>query len=188
MKEDHRLTELLKEKHSNFWIELFTMILAGNVINPADVERHKWLLYNMANANDIESRELKNRISKFKRGVPAYLAAIEKGLEEIEQFVDAGLQVEKQMLKRLENLPEGCFSSDRDSLIVFAKKLKKPLFNYSEAEKLVGVTRQTLKNHCEQKKWGLQELRSGRTNYLTREGLIAYYRNKLNAEDTSMPF
>lgn len=114
-------------------------------------------------------------------------------LEQTEQCIDTALEILKtqqsnftQFKRDLKNLPEFAEIGDNLKTLNLIKLLDKDLYNFSEAEKLIGITRQTLKKHAEIGKSGLRIFESGKSKYLRREDLITYYRAR--TKDDSLPF
>ena len=114
-------------------------------------------------------------------------------LEQTEQCIDTALEILKtqqnnfaQFKIEIQNLPEFSEIGDNIEVLNLIKKLDKDLYNFSEAGKLVNTTRQTLKIHAIKQKNGLKIFESGKSEYLTKEGLIRYYRAKF--KNDSLPF
>lgn len=114
-------------------------------------------------------------------------------LEQTEQCIDTALEVLKTQQDYfdkfkidLRSLPEHAEFGDNTKTLAFIKSLKQDLYNFSEAEALTGVTRQTLKKHAEKELHGLKATVHGKSTLLSRERLIIYYRAKF--KDDSLPF
>ena len=105
-------------------------------------------------------------------------------LEQSEKCVDSALdsvqefhKMVKAVLKEEINLPLGATVGDDAKTIKFINLLKKDAYNFSEAEKLIDITRQTIKKHAESGLYSLKITRISKTDYITRENLIRYYRD-----------
>jgi len=114
-------------------------------------------------------------------------------LEQTETCIDTALETLKsikdfmdKMQIDLKNLPEYAEINDDAKTLGFIKSLTKDLYNFSEAETLTGVTRQTLKSHSEKHLHGLRITELGKRKYLSKERLIYYYRVRFN--DNGLPF
>jgi tRNA(Ile)-lysidine synthase TilS/MesJ len=105
-------------------------------------------------------------------------------MEQIEKCLDSSLESVKEFhsnlekhLGKIENLPKGATSGDDVETIKFIQSLEKDAYNFSQAEKLIGITRQTIKKHAESGLHSLITTEIGKTDYITRENLIIYYRD-----------
>jgi len=114
-------------------------------------------------------------------------------LEQTENCIDSALEnleVIKKYTDKMEidlkNLPEYAKLEDDVKTIAFIKSLDKDLYNFSHAERLSGVTRQTLKKHAKKQLHGLKIIEHGGSSYLDKERLIKYYRARFN--DDGLPF
>nr|WP_315183867.1 hypothetical protein [uncultured Flavobacterium sp.] len=110
-------------------------------------------------------------------------------LEQSEKCIDASLDSVQEyhktinsVLKKEENLPKDATVGDDAETIKFINSLKKDAYNFSEAEKLIDITRQTMKKHAESGLYSLKITRIGKTDYITRENLIRYYRDYFNKD------
>lgn len=116
-----------------------------------------------------------------------------KLLEQTEQCIDLALENLKNTKDLLDsmqvdyqNLPEHAEMGDDKKTIAFIESLNQDLYNFSEAERLTGVTRQTLKKHAKAGLHGLKITKLSKSEYLNKERLIVYYRAKFN--DNELPF
>lgn len=114
-------------------------------------------------------------------------------LENTEKCIDSALENIKYMNDTVEsiglqiqNLPEYAEIGDNTETLAFIKSLTQDLYNFSDAEKLTGVTRQTLKKHAEKELHGLKVTVHGKSTLLSKERLITYYRAKF--KDNSLLF
>lgn len=105
-------------------------------------------------------------------------------LEQSENCIDSALdsvqefhKMIKSVLKIDENLPKGATVGDDAETINFISSIDKEIYNFSQAEKTIGITRQTIKKHAESGLHSLITTRIGKTDYITRENLIIYYRD-----------
>jgi hypothetical protein len=105
-------------------------------------------------------------------------------LEQSEKCIDSAIdsvqefhKMVKSVLKIEENLPKGATVGDDAETIKFINSLDRDAYNYSQAEKVIGITRQTIKKHAESGLHSLKTTRIAKTDYITRENLIIYYRD-----------
>jgi hypothetical protein len=105
-------------------------------------------------------------------------------LEQTEKCIDSALDSVIEFHKAIDgvitkekSLPSGATIGDDAETIKFINSLKKDAYNFSEAEKLIDITRQTIKKHAESGLYSLKTTRISKTDYITRENLIIYYRD-----------
>ena len=110
-------------------------------------------------------------------------------LNDVEGCLNSALESTKEFHARIEkivgkaeNLPEGASIGDDDETINFIISLTKDAYNYSEAGKLTSISRQTIKKHADKKEYGLRVTKISKSEYITRENLLLYYRNYFNKD------
>jgi len=104
--------------------------------------------------------------------------------DQTEKCIDSALSSIKEINSKVEsiigkeaNLPIGATVADDEPTINFIQSLTKDAFNFSEAERLINIARQTIKTHAEKELYSLKTTRIGKTDYITRENFIIYYRD-----------
>jgi len=114
-------------------------------------------------------------------------------LENTEKCIDSALENLKHLNDTIEsiglemqNLPEYAELGDNLETLAFIKSLKQDLYNFSEAQKLTGISRQTLRIHAKKQLHGLKTTLLGKSEYISKERLITYYRAK--HKDNDLPF
>ena len=107
-----------------------------------------------------------------------------KLLEQTEMCIDSTLdnlrefhERVKEIIDKEESLPSGATIGDDAETIGFISSLVKDAYNFSQAEKVIGIARQTIKAHAEKGLHSLKTTRISKTDYITRENLIRYYRD-----------
>lgn len=105
-------------------------------------------------------------------------------LEQTEKSLDYALESVNEFHKKIEgivtkekSLPDGATLRDDAETISFINSLTKDVYNFSETQKLVGISRQTIKKHAEKGLYSLKIIKISKTDYITRENLIVYYRD-----------
>lgn len=114
-------------------------------------------------------------------------------LEQTESCIDSALEtikltiefMDKQLID-VKNLPEYAKITDDANTIAFIKSLKDDLYNFTQAQGLLKTSRQTLKKYAIKKQRGLKIIIQGKSEYLLKEDMIVYYRNRFNKSD--LPF
>jgi hypothetical protein len=108
-------------------------------------------------------------------------------LEQTENCIDSALSIVKSYNNYFEeakisiqSLPDGAIYGDDKETLEFIKSLEEGPYNYSQAEKLIGVSRQTIKKHADTNKYGLKAFSVKKSQYISREALIGYYREYFN--------
>lgn len=141
----------------------------------------------------VEQSEIMNALISYGRSlkpdeVQAKFKKIRLGsrnlLEQTEKCIDSALESVHEFHKAIEDvigleksLPIGATINDDAETIAFINSLEKDAYNFSQAEKVINISRQTIKKHAEK---GLHSLRTttiSKTDYITRENLIKYYRD-----------
>ena len=136
--------------------------------------------------NNLEEINIQDEFKRIRLGCRSILEQTEKCIDTaLKMLKEYQINIEK-MRAEIGKLPKFAQYGDSIELIKLIKSMDKDLYNFSEAEKLVNTSRQTLKKHAIIQKDGLRIFQSGKSEYLTREGLIQYYRAKL--KDDSLPF
>lgn len=74
-------------------------------------------------------------------------------------------------------MPSEATLGDDAETIKFIDSLVKDAYNFSQAEKVIGISRQTIKIHAEKGLHMLKTTKISKTDYITRENLIIYYRD-----------
>lgn len=105
-------------------------------------------------------------------------------LEQTEKCIDSALNSVNEYHKTIENiigkeknLPTGATLGDDAETIAFINSLEKDAYNFSQAEKVINISRQTIKKHAEKGLHSLITTKISKTEYITRENLIVYYRD-----------
>jgi hypothetical protein len=99
-------------------------------------------------------------------------SCLDESLQKVKVFNKKVLEVESEFGQ----LPDGASVNDEIDTIRFIDSLKKDVYNFSDASKLIGLTRQTIKEHADKNIYNLSTLRIGKTDYISREIMIKYYR------------
>lgn len=105
-------------------------------------------------------------------------------LEQTEKCIDSALDSVIEFHKAIEgvitkekSLPSDATLGDDAETIKFIDSLVKDAYNFSQAEKVIGISRQTIKIHAEKGLYSLKTTKISKTDYITRENLIRYYRD-----------
>lgn len=105
-------------------------------------------------------------------------------LEQSEKCIDFALESVKEYHQMLEgviakekSLPEGASVGDDADTIKFIKSLTKDIYNFSEVQNLIDISRQTITKHAKNGLYSLKTTKISKTEYITRENLIVYYRD-----------
>ena len=125
----------------------------------------------------MKPEEVNKAFRKIRIGTRHLLEQTEKCIDSALDSVQEFHNMLKAVLKEEENLPDGATVGDDAETINFINSLSKDAYNFSEAQKLIGITRQTIKKHAEDELFSLKITRIGKSDYVTRENLIRYYRD-----------
>ncbi len=139
----------------------------------------QWLFVQILVADGLGVIEGQKRLENFKIGLNDTFKSLEFFFNYTSNKLDEQMKDVIYNQERVANMPLDCTLEDSDELIEFAKKLNKSNFNYSEAARLLGISRQTLKRYINENKYDLEEVRKKRSSYLTRKSVVNFYRNKI---------
>ncbi len=81
------------------------------------------------------------------------------------------------VIAKEKSLPVGATVGDDADTIKFIDSLTKDAYKFSEAQIVIGISRQTIKKHADNRLHSLKTTTIGKTDYITRENLIVYYRD-----------
>ena len=105
-------------------------------------------------------------------------------LEQTEKCIDSALDSVIEfhnaidgVITKEKSLPIGATIGDDAETIKFIDSLDKDAYNFSQAERVIGISRQTIKKHAENVLHSLKITKIGKTDYITRENMIVYYRD-----------
>jgi hypothetical protein len=166
-------------EEQNLLIQIFNRIIQGKPITANELLAEQWLFVQIVVADGLGVIEGKKRLENFKLGLNDTFKSLEFFCNYTSNKLDEQMKDVIYNQERVANMPLDCTLEDSDELIEFAKKLNKSSFNYSEAAKLLGISRQTLKRYIIEKKYDLEEVRKKRSSYLTRKSIVNFYRNKI---------
>ena len=103
--------------------------------------------------------------------------------EQTENCIDTALSIIKGYNKTfedaklsLQNMPKGAIYGDDTETLEFIKSLTEDAYNFSQAKRLTGIARQTIKKHADNGKYGLRTIWIGKSEYISKKALIDYYR------------
>ena len=150
--------------------------------------------------DDVEQKDIVNalfsfgfsRISNdFDRNIEEDFKRIRLGsrkiLEQTEKCIDTALELVQTQQKLIKKMGSDVLTSEKfaqfgddENTLTFIKSLDQNYYNFSEAERLVKISRQTLKKHAVKNTHGLKTEIIGKTEYISKESLITYYRNNFN--------
>ncbi len=124
----------------------------------------------------LETSTLDESFKNIRIGTRNALNLIDSCLDEAIEKVKALNKIKLDIEKEFGELPNGASLNDDIETIRFIKSLQKDVYNFSDASKLIGLTRQTIKEHADKQLYNLKTLRIGKTDYISREVMIKYYR------------
>lgn len=156
--------------------------------------------------DDVEQKDIVNALfsfgfsritSDFGRDIDEDFKRIRLGsrkiLEQTEKCIDTALELVKTQQELLKKMEGNIYTAEKfaefgddENTMNFIKSLDQEFYNFSEAERLVNITRQTLKKHAVKNIHGLKTIIIGKTEYISKESLIIYYRNNFNIN--TLPF
>nr|WP_315172339.1 hypothetical protein [uncultured Flavobacterium sp.] len=156
------------------FISVFRMAESGELTKTDQSEIMKALI---SYGRSLKPDEVNEAFKKIRLGTKHLFEQSEKCIDESLDSVQEFHKMVKSVLKKDENLPKGATVGDEAQTIKFINSLEKGIYNFSQAENLIGITRQTIKKHAVNGSFSLKTERIGKTDYITRENLIIYYRD-----------
>ena len=125
----------------------------------------------------LKPDEVNGKFKQIRLGTRHLLEQTEKSLDSALDSIQEFHKMLQSVVVKEKSLPEGATVGDDAETIKFINSLKKDAYNFSQAEKLIGISRQTIKKHAESGSYSLKITRIIKTDYITRENLIRYYRD-----------
>ena len=119
---------------------------------------------------------------KIRVGSKNAITFIDNCLDESLERVKIVNKAKDDIIKEFGTLPEGASLGDDKETIRFIKSLTDDFYNFSDASRLIGLTRQTIKEHADKNLFNLKTIRKGKSDYITRDDIIIYYRNYYNKD------
>ncbi|UPS90289.1 hypothetical protein [Bizionia sp. M204] len=164
------------------FISVFQLAEKGKL---SKVEQKQIMEALISYGNSINPKELDETFKRIRLGSRTLL-------EQTETCIDSALRVVKDFNKYIEDaeltiqsMPKGAVFGDDTKTLEFIKSLTEDAYNYSQAEKLIGISRQTIKAHADKGKHGLNTFTISKSEYINRENLINYYRAYFNKDGFS---
>ena len=159
-----------KDKKGIF-VSVFQLAESGELSNTDQSEIMNALI---SYGRSMKPDEVNEKFKQIRLGTRHLFEQSEKCIDSALDSVQEFHKKVKEVLKEEVNLPTGATVGDDAETIKFINSLKKDAYNFSQAEKLIGITRQTIKKHAESGLHSLKTTRIGKTDYITRENLIIY--------------
>ena len=165
-------------EYNEFLIAIVTRIITGEDLTKIDKDKLFKLIFTMAFTNGMTPDDFKIKIRKFRQSIPNFLTTLDTVLNEVQA---QGLQMyrrQNSMLLKVANLPPLANSFDPEVVIEFIRTLDKDAYSFLEAERLLGITRQTLRKYADEGKYGLTIEQRKKRIYLTKKGIVDFYRER----------
>lgn len=156
------------------FVSIFMMAEKGELTNTDQSEIMNALI---SYGRTLKADEVNDAFKGIRLGVRHMLQQTEKC---IDSALDSVVEFHKAIdgvITKEKSLPIGATIGDDAETIKFIDSLVKDAYNFSQAEKLIGIARQTIKSHAEKGLYSLKTTRISKTDYITRENLIRYYRD-----------
>lgn len=161
----------------NLLVELFQFAEKGG-----ELDREKVIHALASYGRSLDQSTLDETFKNIRIGTKNAFSQIDECLDESLQKVKIFNKKVLEVESEFGQLPDGASVNDEIDTIRFIDSLKKDVYNFSDASKLIGLTRQTIKEHADKNIYNLSTLRIGKTDYIPREILITYYRTYYNKD------
>jgi len=134
----------------------------------------------MAIINNELPQNLINKIKAMRSALPNFLAQYDDCLKKLSQTYEDYYNFQQLEREKLEHLPKQANEDDTEETVNFIMSLEKEYYNYSEAECLLKICRQTIKRWATKGVNGIKyENRIGlKREYLSKDSIIQIYRHK----------
>ncbi len=172
----------------DFLFAIVTKVMSGDDLLDFDRKKLAMRFWGMAYDISMPVKDFTKTLKKFKQAIPNFLKVLDEVLDEAEKMGLRNYEINEQEFEKIKNLPPLANTQDAPQVIAFIRQLDKDLYNYSEAAKLLGVTRQTLKTYTEDENHTLKRRYSGKSWYITKESIVWFYRNRFDDENDHLPF
>lgn len=156
------------------FISLFQMAEQGELTSTEQSEITNALI---SYGRSLKPDEVNEAFKKIRLGTRHLLEQTEKSLDSALDSVHEFHKMLEGVIKKEQNLPDGATVGDDAETIKFINSLTKDVYNFSEAEKLIGISRQTIKKHAEKGLHSLKATQFQKSEYIIRENFIKYYRD-----------
>jgi hypothetical protein len=169
----------------NLVIELFMQVESGELAN-FNPEKLIASIIRFASSNEkgeYQAENYKDRLKTFRTGLMDLFKKLDVMIDSAEGTVDKIVSFQRKRMKKLETLPKYALIEDNEKIIEFIRKLNKDFYNFSSAEKLVGVTRQTLKKKIDEGFLDIKLVYLNKAPLISQQDLIRIYRH-YNETDT----
>lgn len=156
------------------FVNVFLMAESGELTKTDQSEIMNALI---SYGRSLKSEEVNEAFKSIRLGTRHLLEQTEKC---IDSALDSVIEFHKAIdgvITKEKSLPIGATIGDDAETIKFIDSLDKDAYNFSQAEKVIGIARQTIKKHAENGLHSLKTTRISKTDYITRENLIIYYRD-----------
>lgn len=124
----------------------------------------------------LKPQEVNSTFEKIRTGTRTLL-------NDIESCIDSSLSSLEEFHRNMEKslganskLPKGATIGDDNETVSFIQSLTKDIYNYSDAANATNISRQTIKKHADGDLYNLKVTQIKKSEYITRENLIEYYR------------
>lgn len=168
----------MEEQPNSLMMEIFNRIMKGEVLSDYDRKQYKGFLLSMAFSIKMPPKEFKKLVEKFRRSIPNFLQKLDEDLNEMEKVNEKVFKYEEERSEWIESLPKYADSLDAPELVEFIRSLDKEYYSFSEAERLLDVSRQTLKKYADNGLHGLRCHVVGRVQKLHKADIINFHREK----------
>ena len=155
----------------NLLVELFQFAEKGG-----ELDREKVIHALASYGRSLDQSTLDETFKKIRIGTKNAFNQIDECLDESIQKVKVFNKKVMEVESEFGQLPDGASFNDEKETIKYINSLKSEHYNFSDASKLIGLTRQTIKEHADKNLYNLSTLRIGKTDYISRETMINYYR------------
>lgn len=163
--EDNNTTSLL--------IQLF-QLAEKDGLNP--IEQQQIIEAVSSYGRSLKPNDFQKKFKNIRTGTRALLEQIENCLDSSVKSVSEWHNIIAEIKTNDGKLPAGADISDDAETIEFINSLKKEYYNFSDAEKLIGPSRQSISIWAKEGRYSIKTIQKGERTMFTKIGIIEFYK------------
>jgi hypothetical protein len=161
----------------NLLVSLFQFAEKGG-----ELDREKVINALSSYGRSLDPSTLDEVFKRIRVGTRNAFNQIDECLDEALNKVKVTNKIKSEIETEFGQLPKGASLNDDIETIRFIESLKNEFYNFSEASKLIGLSRQTIKDHADKNLYGLRTFRIKKSEYIEKRILVEYYRKYFNKD------
>jgi hypothetical protein len=119
-------------------------------------------------------------LKRIEENVQRFSEDFSKAIEQAKIMLNAHYQIAAKIENTRKSLPNNAKLDDPKPVIDFINKLHLEYYNFSQAEKVLGISRQTLTKYAKKKYLDYNTIRRGEREVISKKDIIIFFRNLYN--------